>query len=156
MVTDQITYNSELDKLKKEISFINNLTTRNQLINRFIEMNGNEDMEMYSPNKINNKEEYILCSALWYKKEGQWPHQPKNIDQGFVVCGRRHHNCFQTLNIIDPKFDRSLIVQGFLTSTDRFIDRKEAFELAKKNGQIKEVEEFENVVGNQLFSEDLY
>lgn len=120
-------------------------------------MNGSglKEEDNYSPHKI-DREEFILCASLYYNIEGKWPHQPKNIENGFVVSGRRHHNCFQTLNIINPKFDRSLVVQGFLTSTDRFINRTEAFELAKKNGQIKEVKEFEDVVGNQLFSEDLY
>ncbi len=23
--------------------------------------------------------------------------QPKNIESGFIICGRRHHNCFATM-----------------------------------------------------------
>jgi hypothetical protein len=42
-------------------------------------------------------------------------------------------------------------VQGFLTNTDRFVDRIEGREIAIKSGQVKEEE-----IGKKLFSEDLY
>jgi hypothetical protein len=40
-------------------------------------------------------------------------------------------------------------IQGFLTNTDRFVDRKEAAQIALDSGQIKEEVK-------KLFSEDLY
>lgn len=99
-----------------------------------------------------DKPEYIICAAIWFKDGNKHEHQPKNVDNGFVVCGRRHHNCFMIASICiadgysEVKGDA---VQGFLTSKDRFLDRKEAAELACKNGQCARET-------NCLFSEDLY
>lgn len=99
------------------------------------------------------KGEYIICAANWYKDKSSYPHQPRNINYGFVVCGRRHHNCFATVSIIrkksiedQPKVD---IEQGFLTSKDRFITREEAGKLALESNQITQERK-------TLFSEDLY
>jgi hypothetical protein len=95
---------------------------------------------------INNKE-YIICSAIWFDDGVKHPHQPKNIDIGYVVCGRRHHNCFQIQFMIDINhIERE---QGFLTNTDRFVDREEAGQIAYDAGQITEKNNF-------LFSEDLW
>lgn len=35
--------------------------------------------------------EYIICAANHYDDGKKHPHTPKNIEQGFVICGRRHH-----------------------------------------------------------------
>lgn len=91
--------------------------------------------------------EFILCAAIWVN-DGQ-PHeqQPEGIDKGFVVCGRRHHNCYQTLT--DLKGDANEYLEsinlrewstrdneGFMTSTDRYVNRRDAWKIAKENGQI--------------------
>jgi len=39
---------------------------------------------------------YIICAAIWFKDGNKYSHQPRNVDSGLVVCGRRHHNCFLT------------------------------------------------------------
>ena len=39
---------------------------------------------------------YIICAAIWFKDGKKYSHQPRNVDSGLVVCGRRHHNCFLT------------------------------------------------------------
>lgn len=97
--------------------------------------------------------EYILCSAIYFNDGVKHVHQPKNIDTGFVVCGRRHHNCFATFNAIGvskPKrIERMDEVQGFLTNTDRFVDRVEGAEIAYASGQT-------STKKAKLFSEDLY
>lgn len=96
--------------------------------------------------------EYILCAAIWFKDGNEHLHQPNNINTGFVVCGRRHHNCFTTGAILREGKKMIFLeraVQGFVTNENRFVDRKEAGVIAFKSGQIKE----EN---NCLFSEDLY
>lgn len=98
------------------------------------------------------KEEYIICAALYYPNGIKYHHQPKNIKEpknGIVICGRRHHNCFVTLAAIFPERINVLIEQGFLTSKDRFVDRKEAGEISLKAGQISDKNDC-------LFSEDLY
>ena len=96
------------------------------------------------------KQEYILCSAIWYQDGEIYVHQPKNIEMGFVICGRRHHNI---VNTIGQKFyfrtAENSHVQGFLTNLDRFVDRKEAAQIAFNYGQIPALKK-------ELFSEDLY
>ena len=99
---------------------------------------------------------YIICAAIWFKDGKKHKHQPRNIDSGFVVAGRRHHNVFLTafelnggkkiegLNEINER-----AVQGFLTSDDRFVDRKEGGQIAFDAGQTAKLTEC-------LFSEDLY
>src|SRR5688572_16192142 len=81
-------------------------------------------------------EEYILCAAIHFKDGKDHLHQPVNIQSGFVVCGRRHHNVYLTVSIFQT--ERVLDdEQGFVTSKDRFVDRKEGGEIAFKVGQTK-------------------
>lgn len=104
---------------------------------------------------IDNSKEYILCSAILFNDGKKHEHQPKNIDNGMVVTGQRHHNCFATVYNIKTmdidEFDRleSKSIQGFLTSNNRFVNRKEGGEIAYEAGQTMELKE-------TLFSEDLY
>lgn len=99
--------------------------------------------------------EFILCAAIWVDNGNAYEgHHPKNIENGFVVCGHRHHNCFTTLSLIwntDTERIATLrsSVQGFLTSNNRFVDRKEAGIIALEASQIK-------TPTDCLFSEDLY
>ena len=102
--------------------------------------------------------EYILCSAIYFNDGKKHIHQPNNIDTGFVVCGRRHHNCFasfKAMGLTKPeRIERIDEVQGFLTNTDRFIGREEALELTRGNGQILESRDYEGK--KWLYSEDLW
>jgi len=94
----------------------------------------------------------ILCPAIHLNNGELWKHQPKNIQNGFVICGHRHHNCF---SIFFGMFGESwmekkkYIVQGFLTSDNQFVSRQDAAKIALASGQIKE-----EIA--ELFSEDLY
>jgi hypothetical protein len=92
---------------------------------------------------------YVVCSAIHYEDNCKHVHQPKNIETGFVICGQRHHNCFMTVHILNQKLPNYKQTQGFLTSDNRFLDRKEAGELAYSCGQIKSPTKM-------LFSEDIY
>lgn len=103
------------------------------------------------------EKEYILCAAIHYKDGKQYKHQPKNIATGFVVCGRRHHNIIGTLAMAFNYPTKLDTVQGFITSSDRFVDRYEGWEIAKDSDQIK----FGKVAsdkgeGSMLISENLY
>jgi len=101
------------------------------------------------------KNEYVLNAAIWFKDDKKYVHQPKNIENGYVVCGRRHHNCFQ-INSMITKMNLDGVVpneQGFITSHDRFVDRKEAMVIAKQANQIINLD---NIRGDNLYSEDLY
>lgn len=96
--------------------------------------------------------EYILCAAIWFDDGQRYVHQPKNIETGFVVAGRRHHNCFTTMYIVsnkDTSYNKYNKIQGFITNLDRFVDREEAAKIAYKAGQTKKLE-------SSLFSEDIY
>lgn len=96
------------------------------------------------------KPEYIICAAIHFDDKLKHEHQPKNISSGYVVCGRRHHNVFVTANIICfGNVKANPDKQGFLTSKDRFVNRKEAGEIAYAAKQITEPT-------TCLFSEDLY
>jgi len=99
----------------------------------------------------NNQKEYILCAAIYYDNGKKYEHQPKNIESGIVVCGRRHHNCFIILfnMFAEDDYSKKNTTQGFLTNTDRFVDRQEAAQIAFGRGQIK-------IPTKSLFSEDLY
>ena len=86
--------------------------------------------------------ERILCAAIWFDDGKGHVHQPKNIETGFVVCGRRHHNCYATLVAVlggdkwqETKTDFNQ-TQGFVTSTDRFVNREEAAKIAYVAGQV--------------------
>lgn len=107
--------------------------------------------------------EYILCAAIWYKElplikpellqmRGSAPY---NVDKGIVFCGWRHPNCLYQKCAITGLRDAESgeNIQGFLTNTNRFVDRKEALIIAKNADQIIDLE---NVRGDRLHSEDLY
>jgi hypothetical protein len=92
----------------------------------------------------------ILCSAIWIDEEKIYVHQPKNIKNGFVVCGRWHHNCIGLLFELTSKgLLGRVYIQGFLTSDDMFVTREESANIAFDCGQISE----ETI---KLFSEDIY
>jgi hypothetical protein len=94
-----------------------------------------------------DKEEYILCAAVYYIDGEIYPHQPAGILSGFVISGHRHHNILSLLHILCP--GKKNIIQGFLTSENRFVDRNEARQIAWESGQS------DRKIG-MLFSEDLY
>lgn len=81
---------------------------------------------------------------------------PVNIDKGMVIQGHRHGHC---INVISTAlYMRSVTFgeratgeseQGFITSKNRFVDRKEAGKIAFECGQIA-------APNNYLFSEDIY
>jgi hypothetical protein len=78
----------------------------------------------------------ILYAAIHIDDGLVYVHQPKNISTGYVICGRRHHNCIQTSVILGNLPVKSNSVQGFLTSDDLFLNRSDAAELAFTCGQI--------------------
>ena len=104
--------------------------------------------------------EKILCAAVWYNDGGNgYIHQPFNIKSGYVVCGRRHHNCItihSMLKGLAKKPNDFLITQGFLTNNDRFVDRKEGWKIALEAGQIINLEKITDREDQLLFSENLY
>ena len=105
---------------------------------------------------INSREEYIICSAVYYNNGETYEHQPKNVDVGIVIAGRRHHNALVTTHLLDPTLkEKSTVTQGFLTSEDRFVDRKVARKIAYKAGQVSVLTDADGRV-KRLLSEDIY
>lgn len=109
------------------------------------------------------EKEIILCAANWYDDGKEYVHQPRNIKTGFVTCGHRHHNCIGIFaQIVGFPYDENglkllrMEVQGFLTQTNRFVDRKEGYKIAFESDQIIGPNKGypENSIG--LTSEDLY
>ena len=104
--------------------------------------------------------EFILCAANYYDDGVESTHSCKNIKTGFVICGRRHHNCIATFaKMVGFPYDEKGLElmrtkqQGFITNTDRWVDRFEALKIAKQANQLITGD------GNErlgLFSEDLY
>jgi hypothetical protein len=112
---------------------------------------------------IDNNKEYILCAAIHYLElpliNNDIPSsllRPVNIATGIVFCGFRHPHCmYQMVAITGTKSVKPECgdyTQGFLTSKNRFVDRKEAAIIAIASGQILKTEYEEGV----LFSEDIY
>lgn len=104
--------------------------------------------------------EYILCAAIWYKEiplKKEIPQVlPKNCDKGLVVLGHRHGQCMWTMSSLTGLRSVTNAVdgvgeyeQGFLTNTNRFVDRKEAGQISFAAGQTEELK-------TTLYSEDLY
>ena len=88
---------------------------------------------------ISEKKVKIACSAVWYNDGLEYKNQPDNVSTGFVVCGRRHKNCFTTLDIMGKKHDNGIVKRehvGFITSDNRYVTRKEAFVIANEANQL--------------------
>lgn len=126
--------------------------------------------------------EYVLCAAIHYDNGLKYTfHDVYGIDTGFVLCGYRHPHIlsvlptnpyylkgmfddgnadaiqkYEELNVKygwqEDSLTRCKTIQGFVTNKGRFVNRKEAFQIALNAGQIDET----NGVNGELFSEDLY
>lgn len=96
--------------------------------------------------------ETILCAAIWYKKVERAFHRPVNTPGGVVLCGFRHGDIISQVQPLTGKkhYELGESVQGFLTSKNRFVDRKEAAEIHVRNGGKL------NYHAANLFSEDIY
>jgi hypothetical protein len=101
--------------------------------------------------------ETILCAAIYVNDLQVYAHQPKNIKTGFVISGYRHCCCLENIKLIykeQSEFKKFENVQGFLTNHFNFVNRTEAFQIAKNSKQIISNLIFEDFAS--LTSEDLY
>lgn len=103
---------------------------------------------------INNKEEYILCSAIHYFNFENTDNLPLNLNKGILITGRRHSDCiFTWWKLTATQTNNSNSTQGFLSSTNKFYNRQDAIFIAMLSGQI--TKEKVNEI-TQLYSEDLW
>ena len=97
--------------------------------------------------------EYILCAAIWFDDGIYHKHQPTPIETGYIICGYRHDDCYLTHCLLKNEDLKNTVFgdnkQGFLTSFNRFVDRKEAGLIAFMADQVHKETEC-------LISEDLY
>jgi len=101
---------------------------------------------------LNNGEvEYVMCAANHIDDGEDHPHQPYNINTGLVFCGWRHACIFSQYRGRYTLEIRKTEEQGFLTTKNRFLTRKQALELVKSTGQLKN-----KLIGGVLTSEDLW
>lgn len=98
-----------------------------------------------------NKNEYIICSAIKFIDSN---------NKDCIICGRRHSDCYRTIKYLNETL-YSLLTdentnQGFMTSTGRFVNRSEAYEIAKREEQFYMPELSINESTKILTSEDLF
>lgn len=100
------------------------------------------------------EEEKVICSAIWYKELPHPVYGPINVDKGIVFCGLRHPHCLHQMVAMTGKRQSEVgeEIQGFLTNKNRFVNRKEAAEIALKSKQIEKLLYFKD----QLDSSDLF
>jgi len=147
----------------KTIKTINGIE---QLLDKCFEegiTNNNEIAEILYNQLVVVPKEKILCAANYYNDCQTYKNQPINISKGFVICGYRHNHVNSIIEKIyeeltNPKknFLMDVEVKGFLTNTNRFVNRKEAYKIAFEADQIIGPNKGcpENEIG--LTSEDLY
>lgn len=92
---------------------------------------------------LNN--EFCICAAI-------------QMPDGEIIRGHRHNNCYDVVrsrpNAESNRENIVAAVQGFITSTNRFVDRKEAMRLQIAAGIPSQFSR--GYCGDILFSEDLY
>lgn len=106
-------------------------------------------------NKDEKVPELIVCAAIQF--EVKTPIKERNNQKGFewILPMVRHYSpdAHETLGMISDYYTEHKKVQGFITNYGRFVDRKEAFEIAKANNQIIRNIGYEP---DELYSEMLY
>jgi len=92
-------------------------------------------------------DEFIICAAI------------RHEDTGKIYYGHRHNHCIDASNgelswtLNRQEISKIKRTQGFITNKNRFVDRKEALQIALANNQVIDIKQ---IRGNQLYSEDLY
>lgn len=99
----------------------------------------------------------IICAAIHYHDKELNPKGyalPRNLKEGLVIGGWRHANCIAVMwTLTSKQTGPSNSTQGFLTHDGTFLNRVEALAEARACNQILNERE---VLGNELFSEDIY
>ena len=79
------------------------------------------------------------------------------LEDGQIFVGKRHSDALHVAGEILGICGVSVFEDGFITSNLEFLNRKEAYRLAKNNGQLNRKDTGDHrYKGKQLFSEDLW
>ena len=75
-----------------------------------------------------------------------------------IMCGNRHCDVFEKMHNMHIDYDRQSAEQGFLTNDATFVDRYEAFKIARAADQLLPgaKEKYKDKIITQLFSEDVW
>lgn len=75
-----------------------------------------------------------------------------------IMCDRRHCNVLEKMYNMHIEYDKQTAIQGFLTDNNTFVDRYEAFEIARAADQLlpEAQEEYKDKIITPLFSEDVW
>jgi hypothetical protein len=73
-----------------------------------------------------------------------------------VFVGIRHSEAIQQALKMRKFLPGEHFTEGFITSALDFIDRREAYRYAKKNGQFRRRDTGNHYAGKELYSEDLW
>lgn len=123
---------------------------------------------------FDNTKEYIACSALHYDNGKKYTFmEGYGVQSGFVIGGLRHPFIMSVLpenvysSMVEDRqrelnselewnknLEKHEVIQGFITSYGRFVDRKEAMRIALACGQVQEKDLGNKLIG--LFSEDIF
>lgn len=113
---------------------------------------------------LNQKREYvdiperIVCSACQVFVDERDGTNEDGSEIIHEVYGLRHYDQFMRKQIkeLEKQYNYALLdwEHGFLTNKGRFVDRKEAMEIAKAQNQVIRLSGSPNI--DILFSEDLY
>lgn len=84
--------------------------------------------------------EKILCAAIHYDDDKEHEDQPIGIMYGFVIAGRRHSDCYKTIELLTGDNDLGNTIdrnhQGFITTDNRYVSRAEAWKIAIAANQV--------------------
>ena len=138
----------QFDTLKKmlELQFLGRTVTeeeqRKYLLEKLLIVERDVDEFFIEKNRIEG--EIILCAAVEY--------------EGTIISGYRHSDCCEILEKFNVKEEDYPPREsfGFLTSSKRFVGRKEAWYLAKAAGQIRFGGSAADPDDPRLISENLY
>ena len=75
----------------------------------------------------------------------------KNSNYYHILCGRRHNEIFKLMSDLHIEYDKETVEQGFMTSDDKFVDRRIAVYVARAASQVSQ-----DFSANMLFSEDIW
>ncbi len=94
----------------------------------------------------------IVCAAILVRIE----RKGRTVET--VIHGLRHANCWELMADMGIRATREEVVEGFVDSQNRFLDRYDAFSHALECGQLPAtVREYKREKGErELYSEDLY
>ena len=117
--------------------------TRNELLD-FAEWAGKKIEELEKMEK--QDKEIVICAAI-------------RMSDDYIVRGHRHSDCILTASKIPRYKDESHRFgkdQGFVTSSNRYVDRIEGAKIQKMAGIKSRMPEGQEYLHGELYSEDLY